>query len=551
MGLASYYRRYILHFSDIAKPLHQLTQKDTKFVWSHEHSHAFSTLKDKLVRAPILAYPQFGKTSPPFVLQTDASSVGLGAVLEQNGHVVAYASRALTKAEQQYSLIQKECLAAVFAMKQYRHYLLGRHFQLLTDHSPLQWLSAQKMEGLLCRWALEMQEYDFTIKYRKGNQNSNADALSRRVHVHPEVTTAATQVLSDPFKARLHTAQLEDTVTKQVFTALQTSSQQQQGRSWRHQPLLRFRQLWPQLSIEDGVLCRKYSPGPTRDVITVPVVPASMQQEFLHQCHNDPAAGHQGVEKTFEHLQGKGYWVSVNQYVERHCRKCTNCEKFKLPQPTRAPLTSMPIGKPWQMVAVDILTVPISTNGNKYLLVIQDYFTKWATTIPLPNQSAATITSALINLFSQMGMPDAVHSDQGRNFESAILRQSLDAFGISKSYTTAYHPEGDGMVKRFNRSLLQLLRTYVETESDWEKHLPLTLYAYRTAVHASTEVSPHILMFGRPPHSPVFQSPCGFDPTSYQFHLRDKLAKLQDFVESNLVTSSANQKLFYDRKSQP
>ena len=115
-----------------------------------------------------------------------------------------------------------------------------------------------------------------------------------------------------------------------------------------------------------------------------------------------------------------------------------------------------------QTLAVDILTVPISTNGNKYLLVIQDYyFTKWATAIPLPNQSEATITSALINLFSQMRMPDAVHSDQGRNFESTILKQSLDAFGISKSHTTAYHPEGDGMVERFNRSLLQLLRTYV------------------------------------------------------------------------------------------
>ena len=191
--------------------------------------------------------------------------------------MVAYASRALTKAEQQYSVIQKECLAAVFAMKQYRHYLLGQHFQLLTDHSPLQWLSAQKMEGLLCRWALAMQEYDFTIKYRKGNQNSNADALSRCVH--PEVTTAATKVSSDPFKARLHTAQLIQLPSK-VFTALQTSSQQLQGRSWHRQPLLHFRQLWPQLSIDDGVLCCKYSPGPSRDVITVPVlvVPGSMQQ---------------------------------------------------------------------------------------------------------------------------------------------------------------------------------------------------------------------------------------------------------------------------------
>ena len=100
-------------------------------------------------------------------------------MLEQGGKVVAYASRALSKAEHQYSVIQRECLAAVYGMKQFRHYLLGRSFKLVTDHAPLQWLSAQKMEGLLCRWSLALQEYDFTITYRKGSLNANADALSR------------------------------------------------------------------------------------------------------------------------------------------------------------------------------------------------------------------------------------------------------------------------------------------------------------------------------------------------------------------------------------
>ena len=142
----------------------------------------------------------------------------------------------------------------------------------------------------------------------------------------------------------------------------------------------------------------------------------SQYQWFLAACSKNFYISVQLVAiKELKRLQcqARVYWVSMNQHVERHCRKYINCQKFKLPQPTRAPLTSMPIGKPWQMVAVDILIVPISTNGNKYLLVIQDYFTKWATAIPVPNQSAATITSALINLFSQMGIPDAVHSDQG------------------------------------------------------------------------------------------------------------------------------------------
>ena len=105
-------------------------------------------------------------------------------MLEQDGHVhvIAYASRSLNKAEQHYCVIQKECLAIVFALKQFRHYLLGRPFKLVTDHAPLQWLSAQKMESIVCRWALVMQEYSFSIEYRKGSLNSNADALSRRVY---------------------------------------------------------------------------------------------------------------------------------------------------------------------------------------------------------------------------------------------------------------------------------------------------------------------------------------------------------------------------------
>ena len=122
--------------------------------------------------------PRFDRQAGTMVLQTDASGVGLGAVLEQEGHVIGYASRTLSRSESNYSVIQRECLAIVWGMKQFRHYLLGRPFQLMTDHAPLQWLAEQKSEGLLCRWALAVQEYDFSIVYRKGVSNGNADALS-------------------------------------------------------------------------------------------------------------------------------------------------------------------------------------------------------------------------------------------------------------------------------------------------------------------------------------------------------------------------------------
>ena len=150
------------------------------------------------------------------------------------------------------------------------------------------------------------------------------------------------------------------------------------------------------------------------------------------------------------------------------------------------------------MLAVYILEVPVSRNNHRYLLVIMDYFTKWADAIPLRDQKATTIADAVIKVCSSFGMLDILHYNQGRNFESILFHQLHQAFGIHKTRTTAYHPQGDGMVERFNRSLLQLLRCYVESEDDWERYLPLVLYAYRTAQHSLTSASPFQLMFGRP-----------------------------------------------------
>ena len=164
--------------------------------------------------------------------------------------------------------------------------------------------------------------------------------------------------------------------------------------------------------------------------------------------------------------------------------------------PSPVPMMNVPIGCPWEMLAVDILQVPMSMQGNQYLLVLQDYFTKWAEAIPMADQKAERIVRILIDIFSRYGIPEILHSDQGRNFERTILHRVCAAFGVTKSHTTAYHPQGDGMVERLNRSLLQLLRSYVDKQYDWEQHLPLLLYAYRTASHSSTGVKPFVLMMG-------------------------------------------------------
>ena len=164
----------------------------------------------------------------------------------------------------------------------------------------------------------------------------------------------------------------------------------------------------------------------------------------------------------------------------------------------------------------------------------------------MPNQTAATIKAELVKVFSMFGLPDILHSDQGCNFESALLRETLDSFGVKKSRTTAYHPQGDGMIERFNRSLLQMLRVYVQDQADWERYLPLVLFAYHTAVHSSTRFSPFELMFGRPALTSPLPSLMAFDVNTYHFQLRSTLARLQNFVEMHITKAAHHQKTQYD-----
>ena len=506
-------------------------------------------MKDSLTSAPVLAYPRFHSNVSPFVLHTDASDQGLGAVLEQDGRVVAYASRAITKTERNYSVIQKECLAVVFATKQFHHYLLGRPFKLFTDQQPLQWLSAQKMQGMLCRWALALQEYDFKIEYKPGSQNGNADALSRR---GPDSTAEATQcaatfLKSHPSREELRSAQQQDFITSQLRQCLLTafSSSSLVKRPTMH----RYRQIWSQLSIIDGVVCRSYHPDLTAEKVIVPVLPPSLRRQALSCTHDLPTAGHQGRAKTLHRLRQEAYWVNMATDVDQYCRECTKCQQTKPTAPKRAPLINIPVGRPWQMVAVDILEVPLSSCNNRYLLVIQDYFTKWPEAIPLPDQTATRIMTELIKFFSRFGLPDVLHSDQGRNFESTVLRETLQAFGVAKSRTTSYHPQGDGMAERLNRSLLQMLRAFVEKQGDWERYLPLVLYAYRTSVHSSTGVTPFSLMFGRASSKAQFPPLTAFEPGSYSAHLNAKLSELRKFVQDALKDSAKAQKEQYDLHS--
>ena len=197
IGLASYYRRFIPGFAKVASPLHALTRKGVTFAWSPECEAAFNQLKSLLITAPVLAYPQFGPDKS-FVLETDASGCGLGAVLSQEQsdgklHPIAYASRSLHHHEQHYAISELETLGLVWSVKHFRMYLLGHHCIVYTDHSAcVSLLNTPKPSAKLARWAMTIQEFNLTIKHRAGRKNQRADALSRNpAEVVPETIVNA------------------------------------------------------------------------------------------------------------------------------------------------------------------------------------------------------------------------------------------------------------------------------------------------------------------------------------------------------------------------
>jgi len=176
-GLASFYRQFVPHFSTIASPLNELVKKDTPFVWGDKQQQAFEEIKAKLTQAPVLALPNFEKT---FELECHASGVGVGAVLLQEGHPIAYFSEKLNGPSRNYPTYDKELYALVRALHTWEHYLVSKEFIIHTDHETLKYLKSQhKLNKRHAKWVEFLEQFPYIIKYKKGKSNVVADALSR------------------------------------------------------------------------------------------------------------------------------------------------------------------------------------------------------------------------------------------------------------------------------------------------------------------------------------------------------------------------------------
>lgn len=477
LGMASWYRRFVGNFSTIATPLTRLTCKGSKWTWGPDEENAFHQLKQALVSAPVLACPDFTRR---FTLQTDASSFGLGAVLTQQHpdgeRVVAYASRTLNGAEKNYSATELECLAVVWGIRKMRGYLEGYAFTVLTDHQSLRWLQRiEEPSGRLGRWIFELQQFDFDVQYRRGSQNTVADALSRQ----PEVC----------------------------------STQSAPRCTWYRRIMAGIRERpvdFPDYRVKEGVLYRHLLHDiDFREIDPADqwkrCVPREEREQVLRRNHEDPTAGHFGVAKTIARMARLYYWPGMFQAITRYVRKCPNCLAHKVP-PTRPAgnLFTAPVTAPWEQVTLDLIgPLPRSRQGNVWLLVMQDRFSKWVELQPLRRATAPGVTKAITErIIYRHGCPEQIISDNGTQLKSAQLRDVLQAFRI-KHRTTPVRAPHCNPVERTNRTLKTMISQYVgKNHRQWDELLSPLQFAYNVARHEATGYTPAYLNHGREPAYP-------------------------------------------------
>lgn len=574
LGLCSYYRRFVKNFSDIAKPLHKLTEEKRHFFWDEECEAAFEELKKRLCNTPILGYPD---AENDFIVDTDASDFGIGGVLsQQKGDqevVIAYFSKSLSKPERNYCVTRRELLAVVKTLQHFSKYLLGRKFRLRSDHAALKWLLQFKNpEGQVARWIELLQEYDFVIEHRSGRSHGNADALSRRPcpedckhcvrqEVKEAVPVKALRTdLSSEWKESLQQAQQNDTDIKPILDWLKTNSPKP---SWSDVASMStvtksYWAQWDSLVLQEGVLCRKWENARGDSCHLQMVVPRAKVPDVLKLYHDGCSGSHMGVKRTLLKIRERFYWIHCRDDVEDWCRKCTSCAAVKGPHTrSRGALKLYNVGAPWERIALDVAgPFPESESGNKYFLVVMDYFTKWPEVFAIPNQEASTVADKLVHeVFCRFGVPLEIHSDQGRNFESQIFQETCRVMGAHKTRTTSYHPQSDGMVERFNQTLERYLAKVVENrQRDWDKHIQPFLLSYRSAVHESTTVTPAFANFGRELRLPA-DLITGIPPdaprsiTDYAHDLRSKMNDVYEHIRQSGQHMSERMKTRYDRKT--
>lgn len=551
LGFANFYRRFIPKYTSLALPLTNLLHKDTPFAWNKAQEDAFKHLKEEFQDGKVLIH--FNPLKP-VTMETDASDFAISGILYQtmnNSEVlqpVAFYSRKLSPAEENYPITDKELLAIVSSLKQWRCYLEGANYPITiySDHSNLvTFTTTKQLNRRQARWSQELGAFDYVIKHISGVKNQRADLLSRRHDYQDFAKTSNTKALLD--SSKLIAASFESTSTlpeaedsdipnsdvpHDTSTDVEDIPNHQDGFTPSNTLLKGFKEAYQLDPFAKRSLeyLQKKDPHPQqvalqhfstnhhglllfKNLIYIPR-DKRLQLRLLQQFHDAPVAGHFGFAKTFELLTRKFYWPNLRTILQDYISSCTTCN---LNKPHRQKpyglLQPLPIPeRPWDSISIDFIVKlpPSISKGNTTafdsILVVVDRLTKMAHFEPC-NESITASELAWLFLkvvFKHHGIPGHWISDRGAVFTSNFFREFSKLLHMDQHFSTAYHPQTDGQTERVNSILEQYLRMYTNYAQDnWTDLLHLAEFAYNNTVSSTTKETPFYANYGYHPRFEV------------------------------------------------
>ena len=502
LGFANFNRRFIEGYSKIALPLTDITKKDNGFQWGSSQQKAFTTLKEACQNPPVLCT---FRANEPARIETDASDLAIGACLcqekDSKWHPIAYYSRKMSAAEQNYDIHDKELLAVVCALQNWRVYAEScSELTIFTDHKNLlNFTTTKELNRRQVRWSELLGQYKFKILYTPGKDNGRADALSRRTD-HME----SKDITEKPILKQEKDGSLVPTQTLAATTRVSVQD------------------IAPTLKegyVNDSLAMQLRNQQPGQELLQYKgktYLPERCAEEVIRDHHDDPLLGHPGVSKTVELLQREYATPRLRTHVEKYIRECIQCQQNKSARHAKyGQIQFAPVpDTPWKDVTMDFVVKlpkskdPVTGDTFDSIMVIVDKLTKYAIMIPYKETHKAYQLGFILldRLIRDHGIPESITSDRDRLFTSHYWKTLIAAIGTKLRLSTAYHPETDGQTERTNQTMEAYLRHYVSyKQNNWVSLLPMAQLALNDKRSDTTGLSPFFANYGR--HANLFLKP--------------------------------------------
>lgn len=484
LGLASYFRRFVKGFGEIARSLTKLLKKDVPWQWTVDQDNSFKSLKSRLIERPLLAlYDPNLETE----LHTDASSLGLGGILMQwqsSPRVlkpVAYFSRQTTAEEKFFHSYELETLAVVCSLKKFRPYLLGLKFSVYTDCNALRTtLTKRDLIPRIARWWLQISDFDFNIEYRPGCRMLHVDALSR--NPPPNDSTDSVKTLNITSGNWIITLQIADPELQRIMRILKPNMEEENT------------EIKKNYAVKNHTLYRKVG-----DDLRL-VVPKSARWQICKSNHDD--IGHFGFAKTVERIQSQYWFPKLRRFVKKYVAACIECayNKDNTSRTRKGFIYPIPkIEKPFHTLHLDHLGPFVrSKTGNCYILTIVDAFTKYIFARPVKDTKTKNVVRVLKHLFEDFGVPTRIISDRGTAFTSGPFKEFCCSNGIKHVLNAVACPRANGQAERFNQTILTSLssQNFGKDERTWDEQLGKVQWGINNTINATTKKCPSELLFG-------------------------------------------------------